>query len=163
ADVRDRGMIGAEPEIAQHVGQPQEVAGTDERVDLGQLGRQLFAVALGETAGDDELGAMLALVPRHLEDGIDRLFLRRLDEAAGVDEHDARGGGVERRLVALGNELAEHDLGVDLILRTAEAREVDLARHGYPFPSVPGRLRPRYEPLSSIGGTGSYTSRERPM
>ena len=65
------------------------------------------------------------LVLRHLEDRVDALFLGRVDERAGVDDDDVGVVGRVDQRVAGGLDLAEHQLGVDLVLRTTERHEVD--------------------------------------
>ena len=67
----------------------------------------------------------------HLEDGVDALLLGGVDERARVDDDDVGRLGRVHQRVARGLDLAEHQLGVDLVLRTAERHEVDaLARGG---------------------------------
>ena len=56
-------------------------------VDLGQRGGQFVAVALGHAAGDDESGAVLALILQR-QDGVDRLLAGLVDERAGVDDDE---------------------------------------------------------------------------
>ena len=103
-----------------------QLGGAEDGVDLGDLRQDLAAVALGETAGDDE-GARPArlLDARELEDGIDRLLAGPVDEGAGVDDEALRRPGGVRELMAGLTEHALHELGVDLVLRTAEGGEVD--------------------------------------
>jgi len=105
---------------------PVQLGGAEDGVDLGDLRQDLAAVALGETAGDDE-GARPArlLDARELEDGIDRLLAGPVDEGAGVDDEALRRPGGVRELMAGLTEHALHELGVDLVLRTAEGGEVD--------------------------------------
>ena len=60
-------------------------SGPDDAVDLRNQALQLGAVALRETAGDDQL------LPARLRDACSRIvfgrfFLRRIDERAGVDD-----------------------------------------------------------------------------
>src|SRR5262249_25805489 len=115
---------------AHRVREPQEVSGADEDVDLGEFVAQLVGVALGEAAGDDEAPARpTGLDARQLEDRVDRLLLGRADEGARVHDQHVRGVGIEDQLVSGARELAEHDLAVDLVLRTAQRDEAD-ARHG---------------------------------
>ena len=59
----------------------------DDRVGLGQRGRELVAVALGHAAGDHELRAGPLRVGERERD-VDRLLAGRLDERAGVDDDE---------------------------------------------------------------------------
>src|SRR5690606_36687352 len=91
----------------------------------------------------------------HLEDGLDRLALRLADEAARVDHDDLGFVGLRRELVARAapgagaavQRDADHDLGVDPVLRATEAHEMDLLRgHRGAGPydnSAPRQPRPR--------------------
>ena len=111
------------------VGDPEEVSGANEHVDLGQRLLQVVGVALREAAGHDEPPSG----PRRLhggevEDRVDRLLLGGPDEGAGVDDEHVGGVGVEHHLVAAARQHAEHDLAVHLVLRTAEGHEVHAAR-----------------------------------
>ena len=63
---------------------------------------------------------------RELEDGIDRFLARPVDEGAGVDDQALGALGLFGDLVAGAGEHAQHQLGVDLVLGTAEGREMDL-------------------------------------
>ena len=74
------------------------------------------------------LGRLLVL--GHLEDRVDALLFGRVDERARVD-HDDVGviGRVDQR-VAGRLDLAEHQLGVDLVFRTTKRHEVDALRGG---------------------------------
>jgi hypothetical protein len=62
----------------------------------------------------------------HLEDGVDRLLLRLVDERAGVDDEDVGGGGVAGQLVAGALRQPEHHLGVHEVLRAAEGDHANL-------------------------------------
>jgi hypothetical protein len=98
----------------------------EQRVDLRNLLPQLVAIALGEAAGDHEAPApAIFFVLRHLEDGVDRLLLCLVDEGAGVHDEHVRVSGVARQLVAGIPSKAEHHLGVDEVLGTAEGDETD--------------------------------------
>src|SRR5207302_757089 len=61
-----------------------------------------------------------------LEDRVDGLLARSIDEGAGVDD-EALGvlGALGERKAGLG-EHPEHQLGIHLVLRTAKGREMDL-------------------------------------
>ncbi|GAA2790579.1 hypothetical protein GCM10020219_072450 [Nonomuraea dietziae] len=87
----------------------------DDRAGLGQRLGQLVAIALGHAARGDHLGARV----RRGQQRVDGVLLRRVDEAAGVDDDDVwvvvtqlPTGSVESR-----GEL----LGVDLVARAAQS------------------------------------------
>ena len=106
-----------------------EIGGAEDPVDLGHLLQDVAAVALGEAAGHDESAAgPLLLQLRELENRVDRLLAGAVDEGAGVDD-EAFGvfGPLHEWKPGLGQH-AEHQLGVDLVLRAAEGRQMDL--HG---------------------------------
>src|SRR5450631_1022014 len=102
------------------LGDGADLVGADELIDFGHLGRQLFRVALRQTAGDHQsLAAPRLLVLGHLEDGIDRLLFGLADEAAGVDDDDLGGLWRRNQLVSRVGRVPEHDLGVDAIFGAA--------------------------------------------
>ena len=68
------------------------------------------------------------LVLGHLEDGVDRLLLRLVDEGAGVDDEHVGVGGVAGQFVPLLLGEPEHHLGVDEVLRAAEGHHSNLHR-----------------------------------
>ena len=109
-------------------------SGAEDGVDLGNFPFQLFSIPFGQTAGHDQPAARAALLMlRHLEDGVDRLLLRLVDEGAGVD-HDHLGvRRVGGQLVAVALSQTEHHFGVHQILRAAERYQTDfhirLLRH----------------------------------
>ena len=106
-----------------------QLAGADDRVDLGDVAANLVAVALDQASGDDEalgFAAIFALVPGHLEDGVDGLLLGGVDEAAGVDDEDLGVLGAGSELAAGAVKQAHHDFGVDQVLGAAEGDEADL-------------------------------------
>ena len=90
-------------------------------VHLGDLLLDLAAVALGQTAGDDDLQVrVLLLVRTGFEDVLDGLGLGTLDEATGVDKDDIGFGQVGHGLVTGGQQDVHHHVQIDLILRAAE-------------------------------------------
>src|SRR5262245_33470655 len=105
------------------------------------------AALRAEAAGDDHP----AVLGERLADRVARLLDRRVDEAAGVDDHEIRAGVVGRRPVALRAELGEDALGVDERLGTAEGDETDARR---------ARLRSRRahrrrgQPLDDLSSSG---------
>ena len=117
---------GAPPPSSTSVSDLAQLVEPDEAVDLRDLALELVAVAVHHAAGDEELRAGAALLARrHLEDGVDRLALRLVDEGAGVDDHGLGRVGVGHDLVAATRELAEQDLAVDEVLGAAEADQAD--------------------------------------
>jgi hypothetical protein len=100
------------------------LARADKGVDLGHLGAQLVAVALDEATRDDEpLTLPLGLQARGFEDGVDRLFLRRVDKATRVDDERVGLGRVARDLVAFLLQPPHHHLAIDEVLRAAQTDE----------------------------------------
>ncbi len=90
------------------------------------LAQYLPAVTLGQAAGHDQGStAPLLLEAGQLEDRLHRLRPRSIDEGTGVDDEAIGVLGALGREKARGREQAEHQLGIDLILRTAEGGEVD--------------------------------------
>ena len=71
----------------------------------------------------------------------ERLLPGRLDEPAGVDDDDVGPVGVGREGVAVLGELAEHPLGIDDVLRAAEADEGEGALRASREREPTGRVR----------------------
>ena len=96
-------------------------AGPEKRIDLGDVLRELVAVALRETAGHDETRALaVTLVLGHLQDRVDRFLLGVVDEGAGVHDDDVGIRGVRRELVPGLLREPQHHLAVDEVFRAAE-------------------------------------------
>ena len=131
----------------EHLRDRLEVRRAEDVIDLGDVLGELVGVALREAAGDDELLRPGLLVLRHLEDGVDALFLGGVDERAGVDDDDVGALGRVDQRVAGGLDLAEHQLGVDLVLRTAERHEVDALSE-----QAAGQSGPGHRTLSTRSG-----------
>ena len=89
-------------EQARHDGVDGLVGRTaDDRIDLGDLLLDLAAVTLGQTAGDDDFQVRVCLlIGAGVQNVLDGLGLRALDEAAGVDEDDICFAQLCHRLVA---------------------------------------------------------------
>ena len=102
-------------EQAGHDGVDGLVGGTaHHRVHLGDLFLDLAAVALGKTAGDDDLQLrVLLLVGAGLQNVLNGLGLGALDKAAGVHK-DGHG------LVASRQQDVHHHIQIDLILGAAK-------------------------------------------
>ena len=106
------------------------------------------AILLGaEAAGDDHL----AVRGQCLADRLERLLDGRVDEAAGVDDHQIRPLVGRHDRVALGLELGEDLLGVDQRLRAAERHEADGGR------GIGARCVGRATRRSSRRGHGNVT------
>ena len=56
--------------------------------------------------------------------------LARIEEAAGVDQHDVGAGIIGRHRIAVGAQLGQDPLGIDQRLRAAERDHADLGRGG---------------------------------
>ena len=97
----------------------------EHRVDLRDLGAQFSAVQRREATGDDELLA-LPLARRELEDGVDRLLFRGVDEAAGVDDdHVGRGWKRDFDVGAVAEDAADA-LAIRDVFRATERDDVIL-------------------------------------
>ena len=73
----------------QEFGDAMVLTGADKEIDFRHLALEILVVALREATRGDEhlaLGAFLEL--RHIEDRLDRLLFRGLDERAGIDDDD---------------------------------------------------------------------------
>ena len=78
---------GGLPTAEHDVDERALVGEAHHRVGLGERGRELVAVALGHAAGDHQPGAG-PLRLGETERDVDRLLARRVDEGAGVDDHE---------------------------------------------------------------------------
>ena len=106
-----------------------DFACSDDRVHFRNLLANLVAVALDQASGDDQFfRAAEFLVLGHLQDRVDRFFLRGRDEAAGVDDQDVGFVGARREFVAVARENAHHHLAIDEVLRASQADKSDF-RH----------------------------------
>ena len=105
----------------------RDLVDAHEGVDLGDEPGQIIAEALRKTARDDEGLASVAGFADFvgIEDSVDALLLRGVDERTGVDDDRVRLGGVVGDLDAALEERAEHDLGVDKVLGAAEGDQAD--------------------------------------
>src|SRR5882724_6814598 len=112
--------------LADEVDDALEAGGAQDGVDLRHLLQDLAAIALGEAAGDDQRAAGPALLELgQRENRVHGFFARAIDEGARVDDEAFRLLGALDDRMAGGGETAEHQLGVDLVLRTAQRGEVD--------------------------------------
>ena len=106
-------------------------AGAKHAVHLGQLGQNFLLIALGQTAGDEDLPHQaLGLFLRDGKNVVDGLALGGVDEAAGVDDDQIDVLRLRANLkTRLGHQI-HHLLAVHLVLGTAEADKGYSLRHG---------------------------------
>ena len=101
-------------------------ASSENGVDFRNFLSELVAVALRKTAGHDEaLTVAFRLMPRHVQDRVDRFLLGGVDESASIDDDDVRTRRIRREVVAGIACKPEHYLRVDEILGTPERDEPD--------------------------------------
>ena len=106
-----------------------DFVGADDGVDFRHLALDLIAIALDQASRHDQLFCPAdLLVLGHFEDGVDRFFFGRIDEAAGVDDEHVGLIGMWRELVPAGHKLPHHDFAVNQILGTAQADKTDFQR-----------------------------------
>jgi hypothetical protein len=129
APISPRCSSSDQPALLELGKEAVDLGAAEEEVHLGEGVGELALVPLHHAADGDD-GAALArfLVASRFDNRVDRLLLRRVDEAAGVDEDDVgvgQVGGVRRAAVG---QLGEVALGVDGVLVAAERDEADLHR-----------------------------------
>ena len=109
-------------EQAGHDGVDGLVGGTaHHRVHLGDLFLDLAAVALGKTAGDDDLQLrVLLLVGAGFQNVFNGFGLGALDEAAGVHQNDIGLRQVGHRLMTGRQQDVHHHVQIHLIFRAAK-------------------------------------------
>ncbi len=92
-----------------------------ERVDLGDLFRQLLLVQLHQAAGDHHAPHVALLLHGDiLKHRVDALFPSRVDEATGVDDDHVRIFGLGDQANASPVEVTHHDLAVHQVLGAAQ-------------------------------------------
>ena len=112
-----------------HLGDLLPAKDADDLIDAGHFLEQFVLLAFGKAAGHhDGADPALLLQLEHLADDAERFLPGRLDEAAGVDDDHVRTVGVGTQRVAVLGQLAEHALGIDQVLRAAEADEGEGSR-----------------------------------
>ena len=110
-------------------GDPGDIVDAGPQVDL-RIAPAVIArfVPLGQAAGDDHGPARTLLLPdERLFDRLLRLAARGRDEGAGVDDIKVRLVRIERQRAAGGQQRPRNHLGIDQILRAAEADHVNRA------------------------------------
>src|SRR5207249_1814011 len=107
-------------------------------VGVGELTLQLGSVALDEAPRHEDFLAVAACVDL-LEDRVDGLLPRALDERARIDDDDIGPGGLVDGLVAFAPKRAEETFGVLLVLRTAERTDENLRGHALKLQALVSR------------------------
>ncbi len=103
-----------------------ELRKAEKQIDLRNLLLQFLLVSLNETTDrDDRLHAAL-LQFRGFEHRVDRFLLRRVDEAAGIDEDDVGRLELGRDDGAVPDQLADEPLRVHGRFVTAEGDDAQL-------------------------------------
>ena len=101
-----------------------DFAGSHHRIHFRHLLQNLFAIPLHKATGHNQFFRRPEfLVLRHFQDGVHGFFLRRLDEAAGVDNEYFRLIGAGRELIAITRKNAHHHLAVHEVLRASQAHK----------------------------------------
>jgi hypothetical protein len=139
-------LAGEDP--LQSRGDVLVVVEAEHRIGLRQRVGQLLAVPLREAAHrHHRLGPAALLEVRRREQGVDRVLLRSLDEATGVDQRHVGVTGLGDEQPAVGGETAGELLGVDLVTAAAEGDQRDApARRGGGHGPQPIRARRRLSP-----------------
>ncbi len=103
-------------------------AGPHDGIHFRNLFENLIAKSLDKASGDDELARRAKfLVLGHLQNRVDGLFLRRLDEAARIDDEDLGFIRSRRQFVAFARKNTHHHLAIHEVLRATQANESDLS------------------------------------
>ena len=130
------GMRGARPlrqqsALDQLGHEPVEIAQAQEQIHFGEGGLEFVPVALDHAPdGDDRAAPSLALEPPRLEQGLDRLLLGGVDEAAGIHQDDVGVRQIRHASRTASHERGEHPFGVDRVLVAPEAHEPQSGRAG---------------------------------
>lgn len=95
-------------------------------VDFGNLVCQLCGIALGQTAGNDELLAVaVGLELAHFQDGVDGFFFGGSDEATRVNNNNLCFGGVVRVAISLDLAHTEHHFGIHAVFRATQRNKMN--------------------------------------
>lgn len=96
----------------------------DDLINLRDLLQEHLALAFGQATRDDHpFEPTLSLAVEHLADHAERLLAGRVDETAGVDDHQVGRVRVGNQSISVLGQQAEHPLGVDQVLGTTQADE----------------------------------------
>ena len=124
-----RGRVEHHPLLVQPAQQPIGNLGdflaaedADQVIDSRSIHEQRLFLPLGQAARHDHAPQFAAAFQlQHLVDGGERFLPGRLDEAAGVDDHEVGAARIVDQLVAVELQQPQHPLAVDEVLRAAEA------------------------------------------
>ena len=95
---------------------------TNNGINLRQAFKQLVSIALAQAASHNQIfAAALRLIFAHLQHSIDGFFLCAFNKAAGVDNNQISFRRIIRNLQLFITDNAQHNLGINKILRTAKA------------------------------------------
>lgn len=102
------------------------LGGAEEEIDLGEMIEELLLVTLDHAPdGHHGLTRPVFLETSRLDQRIDGLFLRGIDEAAGIDDDDLRRREVADGLGAPSDEARKVALAIDSVLVAAQSDEAD--------------------------------------
>ena len=103
-------------------------AGAENAVHLGHLLKDLLLVALAQAAGDQDLAHQTGLLqPGGLQNVVDGFRSRRIDEAAGVDDHHIGVHQLGFHTVARLLDPIHHPLAVHLVLGAAQGNKTNFS------------------------------------
>jgi hypothetical protein len=103
----------------------------DDSVNFRDLLEDLIPVAFDQTAGNDQLFRRAKfLVLGHLQYGVHGLFLRRLDETAGIHDQYLCFIGARGQFIAVAREDTHHDLAIHEVLWAAQTDKTYLWHAG---------------------------------
>ena len=98
----------------------------DHLVDLGKLFQQHVFLPFRQAAGDDHAAhAAVAFALEHLLDDRTRFLPGRVDEPAGVDDHQVGVLPLGHQSEPVLRQEPEHPLGIDQVLGAAQTDEAD--------------------------------------
>ena len=98
----------------------------DQRIHFRQVLLNVSPIPLHQAAGDDQfLGPAGLFVLGHLEDGVDRFLLRRVNKTTGVDDDNFGLFGMRGELMTGSGELTHHYFRIDEVFRTTETDKSD--------------------------------------
>ncbi len=105
-----------------------DFTGSHHRIHFRHLLENLLAKAFHQAAGNNQfLRRAEFLVLRHLQNGVHRFLLRRLNKAARVYHQHFRLIRARRQLIPFARKNAHHHLAIHEVLRASQADKSDLS------------------------------------